>query len=528
MNPRTGGRLEAPPLPPSDPPITDTQQSELDAVGRGDRPEAAVGSDPTHAKRRPNRRTLGRRILGLPAAVSQRIVRTATWPLRRFYTWRVERKLAQRLKLFESLEAFSADQRSDLSAQLVVHERVLSRVDFSQELCAVLRQLPRLLLVGTLFLVFPAAEVDLDYSTGGIVLAAAMAYLVSVTLVWRAILHLLPPPNFDPLGSRHYRHEPWRIMATLALAVGLGLLGYEVATLAYEIVDSQYTTGSQWLLVLAYVGMGLFFVSVVAVAWVLVRFLSLSLEWILEYTETFTHPQAVLIDNHLAMLYELERQKGNGVLARDSESQHKLIQQLEVSARCMEQGVRRKLRGHDPETDEWVRSLTGEIASALRAKKKWVIAADSRQSRELYDELKVSFKCAIEGAWTHMPRRTEISFEADSRRAIALRIAGTLVLVGLPLVLALSIPSAASSRDEEGSGAKTEQTSVQTSTAEPRAKVRAQDVREDVSRWDGDLQLIAGVVGSILLLMTRLDDIVARVARRRRHPLSSAAAANAG
>jgi hypothetical protein len=455
-----------------------------------------------------------RRLRDLLSDTFTEIAGICTWPFRRIRDWRVQRHLQQRLEVFAGLDGFSREETERLRPALVEHERALSRTDVLQEFSSAPTFIPHLLLVFAVWVIFDQAFQDAaDYHATALTLfVPILAYLATLAFAWRLIRRVLPPTTFAVVGSRNYHQQIWRLLASIVLVFTLGFLGYVIQGWGLDIK-------SDWYYLVLYAGGGLALGTVIAATWIVLRLLSTVVQWLLEYVETFTHPEAVLVDNHLAMLDEFQRLAADDeTLATNPASKRRLIDMLEMSARCIEQGLRRDLRGLDPETDQWVRTRTSEMAAAMRAMKKDVINSEPVTQAKLYSQASAGFERAVLGEWNQLPLVQDAAYQGDSSRSLALRIVVSLVLIALPL--ALVIPSALKSDagDKTATAEEAVDAPAPEGTAVGGSRKTAADIRDGARDWDANLQLIAGILASIILLMSRMDDLATRFSRHRSHP----------
>jgi|GEM_PF-3740092 len=325
-----------------------------------------------------------RRLRDLLAAAFAEAIGISTSPFRRIRQRRVEHHLDRRLQVFTALDPFPPEETERLRPLVVDTERALSGVDFWHEVCSIPTVLPYLLWLGSLWLVVDEAFADATELHAGplTLLVPVLAYFVGMVVMWRIVRRLLPAPRFDIVGSRKYRDRPWRVLSSMVLLFATGVAAYHIEGWGLRIQ-------SDWDYLVWYTGTGLLDGVGVAGMWVVSRMVSTVGTWLLQYAVSFRHPGAVIADNYLAMLYELhELDVNDKALESSPASRRRLLDLLEVSARCTEVGLRRDLRGLDPDTDEWVRTRTSEMATAVRMLKKDVISGGKEAQDKLYGRLR--------------------------------------------------------------------------------------------------------------------------------------------
>jgi hypothetical protein len=324
-------------------------------------------------------------------------------------------------------------------------------------------------------------------------IAGCLVVLVSARVTWRLIRRVLPKQVFVAVGTRLYRQQPWRLLGAIAVTAAAGTYGYRL--------DATWPArGPEYLL--NCLGVGMLSAAVGGGLWIAVRFVETLAGSLVEYAETFVHPRAVLVDNHIAMLGELDRlNEGPG---RDPAARRKLIEQLEMSARCIERGLRRRLQCGDPATDRWVRNRTAQMAAAMRALKVDVVTQDTDVAAKLTGPLTTTLRCALSQEWGQVPVQEVIR---EPARAFIPRILTTIVLVGLPLLLI--VPGARHS-DNKKDSIKIE--------AQAAGNEKGSNLQEAISEmlkdWDTTMEPVLALLASTALLLSRLDAITNWISRR--------------
>ncbi|HYR10289.1 MAG TPA: hypothetical protein VEQ60_21115 [Longimicrobium sp.] len=82
------------------------------------------------------------------------------------------------------------------------------------------------------------------------------------------------------------------------------------------------------------------------------------------------HPDAVVADELLRILETVEKSPAEWGQLR---GRNRVLRSLELAARCLERNLPYRLRGHDVETDRWLREKAAGQAAALRGLKRWVL-----------------------------------------------------------------------------------------------------------------------------------------------------------
>lgn len=422
----------------------------------------------------------------LPTACGA-VVAPVRWPVHRLWCRRVEAQARRRLSAFEHLTVVSSVEKTALLQDVTRCQRASSRIDVVEELCGVVAFAPWLVLVPGAVLgiagLFGAGLRWTEQLTGG------TAFIVTLTGFWRLLRRVLPPQRFDSVGSRLYRQRPVRVLAAMGLCAAAGMVGnaWTITWADSGLRPVQFCTG-----------LGLFCGAVAGGVWIAVRFVETFAGAVLEYLETFTQPRAVLVDNSVAILSRLDNDDGGGPAP---DVRRCIIEQLEMSARCIERGLRRHLRCGDPCSDQWIRTRTAQMAAALRALKIRLVAAEDGGLDFVIPPVVTTLRSALTQEWGDMP--TAESAAEPGRRLLA-RAVVTVVLVGFPLVLALQIPHG-----------KWDQRKAGSDSGGHKAGQIAPGFVEKAGDWNGGMQLLAGLMGSVVVLLSRLDDLTNGLAQRR-------------
>ena len=428
------------------------------------------------------------------------------WPFRAVGCWRVDRHVEQRLCAFNELRVLTRQEKQAAVSEVARCERALSRVDFAQEVCRAITVVPWLVMI-------PLAAFGLYLTVHNVSFGATpavrvldcMSFLLAVTATWRSTRRILPKQRFLSVGSRLYRQRPWRIASAMAVAIAAGTLAVGIDPMGNGNVAALELSVENGVLVGAMSG----------VVWVIVRFAETLAGSLLEYAETFAHPRAVLLDNHIAMLGAVD-QLSNGH-AGDHVTRQRLLDQLEMSARCIERGLRRELRCGDPASDGWVRNRTAQMAAAVRGLKINVVSPDTDVAAKITEPLTTGLRCSLSQQWGQMPVE-EVTREPA--HAIIPRILATILLVGFPLLLLIPglHPDAKKESPKVAAGLpqneKKDNDKKDNDKKDNDTKNGIEKATRGLTDWDTTMQALVAVLGSTGLLLSRLDDITNWVNRR--------------
>jgi hypothetical protein len=155
------------------------------------------------------------------------------------------------------------------------------------------------------------------------------------------------------------------------------------------------------------------------------------------------------------------------------------------------------------------------MAAAMRSMKADVI--DGKIESKLYDQFTETFRCLLTGEWRRLPRIEKPLDHRESRGALSLRVIGTVLIVALPLGIASASAFHSGEQEKKQKQNGSQQSSLSTSKPEDDNKDDNNffaRIEKSLRESESELQVIAGIIGSAVLLMSRLDDITARVARQ--------------
>ena len=112
-----------------------------------------------------------------------------------------------------------------------------------------------------------------------------------------------------------------------------------------------------------------------------------------------------------------------------------LARDLEIAAAAVEHGLRRRLSCGDADTAAWWRTVCGEVAAALRAKKRLVLMWPSDVTSQMRKWTLAQLALAARGRWESMDREKPPARPPEAPKAQILRAARSLGIAFVPLAL---------------------------------------------------------------------------------------------
>lgn len=463
------------------------------------------------------------------AYISDRVAGALNLPFRQLFQWRLQRYLDRRLQCFAALTGLTPQEKDVLLPSVRRYETALSRTDVWQELFSLLMVLPWAIFFSALLFVWLVDLVELQFEAGPGAIYI-LFYFTGLVLTWFGIRRVFPPSQPEPVGTRYFRQRPGRIIIGIVLSLGTGLGGFALGNAGFDrLFDGGLLTYGGALFY--GLGLGMLVGSVAVGMWMVIRFVMVLAQWVLEHLEKLRNPDALLVDNQLAILRSLEElQTREAYLLGDLRRKRELINLLETAAQCLDQGLRRQMPTHDPETDRWMKNETIEMAAAIRRLKTDVMTPGPDSHARLYGQIRESFKCVTIGNWQHLPRFPRADIVPVPRRAVLIRMLLTIAVVALPVVLAASLTGLTDRGDKTSKPAGPGEdltTSTSGGANQEGKKGLLSDSRnadgggkatQTVRDWDQYIQVSAGLIASLILLMTRLDDLSVRLSYVRRGP----------
>jgi hypothetical protein len=159
-------------------------------------------------------------------------------------------------------------------------------------------------------------------------------------------------------------------------------------------------------------------------------------EYALRRIAVARHPDSVLVQALLDAVSDLHMAYGSGQGARVvSDRRLSAVRSLENAAVTAERYLPRRVNPKDQATAIWLRGLGGEVASALRAHKRWIITQSVRDEAAV-DRLRATLMAAAAGNWRDLERRTVYEIPRSSRLLVLL---ATTLRGGIPLAVVVAL-----------------------------------------------------------------------------------------
>jgi hypothetical protein len=114
------------------------------------------------------------------------------------------------------------------------------------------------------------------------------------------------------------------------------------------------------------------------------------------------------------------------------------LQYLERASKCIEKYLPRCLPSGDIDTDSWIKEATGQVAAAIREKKKWILTTKKDTSIYFIRSISLTLLSFIQDDWDSLERMEKHKRSIPNIRLLvanfALKTLRIIVLLGLPIV----------------------------------------------------------------------------------------------
>lgn len=154
---------------------------------------------------------------------------------------------------------------------------------------------------------------------------------------------------------------------------------------------------------------------------------------VLNRRKRLLYPDAIIVENLLAILAMLENDKARWT---DLQFKQELMVLLEDTASCTSCYLPRRLNSGDVATDKWVLETTEQMGAAIRSLKTGIAVPEADTLRQLIADVGTSFVHAAKGEWEKLGRKPAMKKTHRPRRGSkAWRVVHAFFTAAIPMLL---------------------------------------------------------------------------------------------